>query len=177
MAKLFDLAFAQINVQLRYKFPWLRHAYGKAQTIVNATGTGPKRFPAIYAGGSGEHYKSMAPDCADRVFSFFIISDPQKVDNAPGRGANITARVSQVIWFNYHDMPGDMQSIEDIKAEFISFYTKQLRVDFDLTLTEIHETAAAIYREYSIREFKDQYLMRPYGGLRLDFILKIKEPC
>lgn len=173
--ELFNKAFKLINDQLLESNPWLLHAYGKAQAISDASGNGPGKFPGVST--DGFNYLSLAPNADMGAFSFFIVQDPQNIEAKPGGGSRISAMVSQVFWLDFGRVPGHLRNGEAIKSEILDFYTKRLRFRGDIKPLKFWENASNIYREYSLREIKDQFLMLPYYAVRLDLTVKIDSEC
>lgn len=46
-----------------------------------------------------------------------------------------------------------------------------------IELAKIYEQAENIFKGYSLREIDTQYLMQPYGGIRIDGFLMYREEC
>ena len=181
-AKLIDAALAKVQTSLIGSLSWLNHAFGKAQQLkeTEKTNTYPYKktvvFPSVYVGGID--YRKAFPDAHLGNFSFFDVSDKVEIIRSSRHNTEFKSEVGFVLWFDYRKVyPADWEqrTIENIKVEVLAAFRTMVLTESSIAITGTYERATSIYKGYTDREIKDQFLMRPYGGLRVDFTLKYSE--
>lgn len=172
--KLLDVVLARIDAVLLSKLLWLDHAFGKASTLKREQNGREVSFPAVYVGK--KEYLNLFPDGHIGNYSFFSIEDGQDVKPQGGRN-EFECRFSFIVWFDYRKVYGlnwQNYSIENVKAEVLEALRGTI-TGAQLRISSVYEQAGNIYQGYTDKEIDNQFLMRPYGGLRIDGTLKYNE--
>ena len=180
-----DRACGTIQTKLGERFEWLNHVFGKSQLLVKQKGSSKFRYgtdyqyPAVHF--KDRTYLDMLPDQKYGNFSFFIIEDPQEIEDfIPHHLAKIHVRYSIVFWFNLETIQTSKKTreLEKVKMDILRVLNTEMRFqNARLTVESIAERAASIYKEYSIKEVDQQFLMQPYAALRFSGKMTINELC
>jgi|VirMetMinimDraft_7_1064189.scaffolds.fasta_scaffold08928_2 hypothetical protein len=174
--KLIDLALLEIQTALTAKLPWLNHAFGKAQRLKEERDGRIVIYPGVYAGS--EDYLEVFPDSHIGNFSFFDVDDGEEMNGMNRASIAFEAKIGLVVWFDYRKVyPGDWQqrSIENVKAEVIEALNTSAFRRSSVIFYKAWERSESIYKGYSDKEIMQQFLMRPYGGLKIEFFIKYQE--
>lgn len=175
--ELLDKVIGEIQVGLKDNLSWLDYSFGRAQRLVKEIKRKKYYIPGVYSGKND--YLEVAPDAGIGNFSFFKIDDPQVMDWDPKVRGRIEANFSLIFWFDLRKIKGTQgMNTEMVKAEILKvlnggFHLKNGRI----SISQIFEEAENIYRDYSINEVDNQFLMRPYAGFRFKGVLTINESC
>lgn len=171
--KLLDVALMQIQSALVSGLSWLDHSFGRAQVIKESKNKKVIISPAIYVGV--KEYRSAFPDSHLGNFTFFDVSDKITVLRASRSNTEFEANIGLILWFDYRKVyPVDWQTrtIENIKDEVFAVFRGFAMTGLQPVIKTTSERANNIYKDYTDKEIDGQFLMRPYGGLRIDFTLK-----
>jgi hypothetical protein len=177
--ELLDRIIGNIQSGLIDNIGWLNKAFGRAERLVKYNANNKKIYtPNVYAGGN--EYVEVSPDANIGNFSFFWIEDPQTIDWTPKVSIGIKTSFALIFWFDYrtiYNSPNERNK-EALKKQILDilnggFWLKSGRI----TLNRIYELAENIYKEFSLDEIDNQFLMHPYGGFRFEGILEITETC
>ena len=177
--ELLDRIIGNIQSGLIDNIGWLNKAFGRAERLVKYNANNKKIYtPNVYAGGN--EYVEVSPDANIGNFSFFWIEDPQTIDWTPKVSIGIKTSFALIFWFDYRNIynnPNERNK-EALKKQILDvlnggFWLKSGRI----TLNRIYELAENIYKEFSLDEIDNQFLMHPYGGFRFEGILEITETC
>jgi len=174
--KLIDLALLEIQEGLIASLPWLNVAHGKAKAIKSLKNNVEIVGPAVYVGKA--EYLPVFPDVHQGCFSFFSVKDGEEVQSESLGNYRFTSEVGLIFWFDFrkiYPLEWQERTIDNVKFDIITAI-KSLRLRRStLILSRTWEKGENIYREYTDREIKNQFLMRPYGGLRFDFDITYNE--
>lgn len=184
MENVLEKILDEINSHLKKSLPWLDSTYGKSERLAKSVGGIIKHIPGIYVGNQGSalknEYLDMFPDSQKGNFSFFWFPDPQEVGGYPRSHNQIKAPFSLIFWFDLRKVfESDInRNKEGLKLEILhalgrSLFLTQGRVQID----KVYELSENIYREFSISEVENQFLMHPYAGFRFEGILYYTQPC
>lgn len=194
---LVDVHIETIMKSLVKNLYWLDVAYGRAQRITRTVGSKTYKAPAVYYGygysanDKGEiekvhenyenEYLEMLPDSGIGNFSFFYMLEPQVLHMEFMRQGYIQAPFALIFWLDFTKIYGApwMRNTEAIKAQIIKCLNRKTTFSSNcsLELTKVYETAEQIYKEFTIDEVDNQFLMHPFFGFRFEGILKFEEPC
>lgn len=186
--KLYDVNLYAFNTKLTTELSWLSFAYGEAQRLTRKTGNVFKKYPAVYAGSNikGE-YVSALPDefqgsgVAIKAFSYFEIYNKEIALLSPNAFGTITAQASIIFWFNMDkvlDTTTEYRNINYIVDQCLKAIKKANRqIKGNIVPTGWTTVSEEIYRDYSIKESDLQFLMHPYGGVRIDCDMVLQEIC
>ena len=184
-AVMLDRVIGEIQQGLTNNISWLDAAFGRSQRLTkNING---KRIvtPNVYCGGWNGHgendYIEVSPDSKIGNFSFFEIEDPQTITVGPW-AREIKTPFSLIVWFDLTRIYNEAtnRNTEKLKAQIL--HVLNGRAGWHLTggriiINRIYERAENIYRNYTLSEIDNQYLMHPYAGFRFDGILEFEELC
>lgn len=170
--KLIDKALLEVQTKLTTKLIWLDGAYGKVQRLTKVEEKRKINFPGIYTGSKqGKGYESAMPSDHLGNFSFFTIKDGEKLGTLSRRNTTINAEFGLIFWFRYDKIyPDDwkQRTIENVKDEVVSFFRTTAFRNCRMTIEQFFELPENIYKGFTDREVENDYLMRPFGGLRVN---------
>lgn len=174
---LIDRVLASLQDTLVLKISWLNFAFGRAQRLVTKKGNVDFYYPGVFTGE--KEYRNVLPGEYAGNYSFFVVSDPQKVDYVQHQRNNITAKFSLIFWYNLSKIyPGTSErKTEETKAEILKVVTEAILPAGRITVESIYEQAENIYKGYSLKEIDNQHLMHPFAGIRIDGEILVKESC
>lgn len=182
---LVDAALADLNGRLTMAgvLPWLTTAYGQAKRLVKEKDGQEYRYPGIYVGSAEKgDYLDLLPDehlATDGGFSFWDVSEPVRTTEWRIDPKGVTFSAGLVVWFDFQKVyPADWQNrtvwhvVQDVMNALNAGGATQ--IGDDVTFAYSGET---IYPRYSHNEIKRQFLMKPYGGFRINCSIFFNEPC
>jgi len=180
--QLIDNTINGVNEKLLAGLSWLDNAFGKAQRLTKMRDGKEYKYPAIYAsGGRDREYFPVFPDEHKGNYSFFDVKDGEYFENwNPGEYAFLTVDFGIVFWYNIEDVyPTEYttRTSENIKREILDVLSGIHVAGGKFRVTGIKERAENIYNGYDHNEIDNQFLMRPFGGLRIEGKLKIRVSC
>jgi len=181
-----DKAFAEINTKLLSGLSWLDGAYGKTQKLKRTSTESRDRYkkyltyPGIYTGSdTGNEYETMKPSDHLGNFSFFVTYDPDDVNRSNMISARTTTTFGLIFWFDYRKVYGDDwkgKTLENVKNDLLEFFRKNSFIHSMIGENfKFYEEAENIYKGFTDTEIDNQFLMRPYGGLRIEGSISFNE--
>ena len=177
-ARLIDAALLEIQDGLTTQLSWLNTAFGKAQRLVRRKDGREVFYPGVWYGEAD--YLPVFPDGHIGNFSFFDVEDGQTVEREPGFHGEMVADFGLVFWFDFRDVypvGWELRTTENVKADVLSAL-KAIKIDRGaFRINQIFERAENMYPGYTISEIDDQFLMRPYGGFRIEGELRYYVDC
>lgn len=181
--KYIDLALDEINTKLKEQFSWLNNAFGLAERkfMFRSNPNDPRfnahdTYPAIFKGGDQENYLSLLPNTDYGNFSFWDIEEDREEISKESRF--IKRKVGIVFWFDYRDIYTDWEqkSINNVKYDLVeNFFGFMYFSKSVVSIYSINERSENIYKTYYHKEINSQFLMRPYGGLRINMEIMINK--
>ena len=179
--KIFDLALLDLQSGLLSGLPWLNHAFGKAtrKKEIDPNGTKFSKnivFPAVYIGG--KDYRKCFPDQHLKNFSFFVIASKQNISHVGRKIQDYTADIGLIFWYDLRLIyPDDWQSRtnEHVKSEVVEVIKKIKRPGLTYTMDHFEDYGERIYAEFTDTEIDNQFLMRPFGGFRINGEIKVDD--
>lgn len=172
--KLLDASLLEIQTALSERLAWLDHVYGKAQRMVQLVEGRPEYYPAVYTGG--EEHGNVLPNDQIGNFSFFDVAKSQDIETYNRRDYNISTKAGLVFWFNYKSIyPDDWErrSLDNVRFEVLEVLRKLVVQKSQITVLGTVEDATSMYPGYRNQEVDDQFLMRPFGGFRVNLSLVV----
>lgn len=171
-----DLGISQVNTKLSANLSWLTNAYGVAEKREMMDEGIPIQFPAVYT--SGNEYIDLRPDDSLGNFCFWSIVDYNPMYDPGGRLLRESGNWSLIFWFDYRDVfvNQDQHNIRDVIAAIHPILFPGGFSNIALQVQSVVTRSELIYVGYTVpAEVRDQYLMRPYGGLRItgQFVTRI----
>lgn len=184
--KLIDLALLELQTGLTERLSWLNQAFGKAETRRAVKYGRTYTYPAVHVGK--ENYLNLMPDGHIGNYSFFAVDERGKnVTPIGGPHSLVRVPVSLILWWDYRSVYGDnadlynatnvvstvIEQFNRINTRRCSYSVKGWTVD----AREIYKgyTDTDYYQGSQSREVRQQFLMRPYGGCRINFVLRYND--
>lgn len=175
-AKLFDALFGEIQKSLDTNLIWLDYAFGKAERLVKEI-NGRKHFtPNIYVGGND--YEEITPDTGIGNYSFFVLHEPQEIEQVRGMNGTIKAPFSLILWYDLRTITeDDERATEAVKEQVLHVLNRTFLKSGRVSVTKIYERAENIFKEFTLDEIDNQFLMHPFSGLRITGEAIVQIPC
>jgi len=174
--KLIDSPAAEISAALEANVSWITKAYNKIEVKEDNRG----RFPVVFTGRkSNKGYLNLMPDSKLGNFSFIEIGEKQKIKQFAG-SIESTYDISIIFFFNFSDVYGvdaNERTIENVKDEILTFFRRYPFATCNIRINEVVEGAKNVYSNYSHREIRNQFNMRPYGCFKISGELKAIDNC
>lgn len=183
-------AFADVHIKtmalsLMEHLDWLDVAFGRAQRIIKTAGSKPYKIPAVYLGTDEGKFKNeyieLSPDSRIGNFSFFYMLEPETFKIEFNHQGYVRAPFALIFWFDLRKIYDavNIRDTETLKQQIIKCVNRQTRFTngAHIELTRVYETAEQIYREFTLDEIDNQFLMHPFAGFRFEGVLKFEEPC
>lgn len=180
---LFDKAFDEIGLALTTEFSWLTNSYRKAERMPRTNEKGRTNYePHVFVGRQNytKEYLNVLPDAHLQNHCFFTVEDGETITERKGQLGDIYASFSIVFWWDFRTVyPTDhlTKTTENIKREIGVLLAKTALKTCTITQEKFWTEARNIYKGFDIEDAKNQFLMRPYGGLRIEGQIKIKHNC
>lgn len=178
-----DLPIAAIRSAMS-EISWISKSFGRAMTFREPDQSGrTNRIPKVYE-DSGE-YINVLPN--DSLFtsgvaasSFIRLVGAETYElYSENTGSIKSARLSIIVWANLKmiDSAKDYIFTEDLKAEIESKIKGVLYVNE--IIEWVDERAEEVFQGYDLEttDFKTEYLMYPYAGIRVDVTVNYPESC
>lgn len=178
-----DIILKEISRHLETKLPWLDVAFGKAERLVKEEKGRLQYFPAIYKGNKDyakNDYLGLFPDSKIGNFSFFWFPDPREIDWSSRAQSIIKTPISIIFWFDLRKVFETEidRNKEGLRDRILGVLGKELFLSQGhLEINRCYDLSENIYREFTISEIDNQFLMHPYSGFRFDGILTFTQPC
>ena len=175
--ELFDSAFDEISTQLLSSLKWLNQAFGRAERTVKVSASGKRIYtPCIFH--HDNDYTELTPDSNIGNFSFFWVDDPQQITWDRYISVGIRTPFSIIFWYDFRKIyNGVNRNREQVKADILDALNNITLKHGGFTIYRIYELAENIYRGFSLDEVDNQFLMQPYGGIRLEGEMWITKSC
>lgn len=176
-ATLFDKAFGYIQDALATNLPWLDHVLPQAERLVKMIDGKRIYSPNIYVGEN--EYEQIFPDSDDiGNYSFFMLDEPQSVNYDVGGRVQMSAPFSLIVWFDIRTLySDDVRDLEQAKKDVLRAVRRTWMRNGYFYITEIFQRSENVFKEFTLDEVDNQYLMQPFGGFRLRGTIHIEEDC
>lgn len=180
--KLADAVIKNIQEGLKANLSWLDVAFGRAERIVKQIDGRNLYLPAIFTGDghNPNEYIELSPDAQIGNFCFFWLLDPQRITWRPKIPGTVRAPFALIFWLDLRKVYNqkDNRNIMSLEAEVLKVLNGRfLMPTGSLSIDKIYHLAENIYREFTLTEVDNQFLMHPYAGFRLEGELIYEEPC
>lgn len=176
--KMFDKAFGYIQTALGSELSWLDHVFGKAERLCKIINGKRIYSPNVYVGSN--EYELITPD-TDGIgnYSFFVLEEPQTIEYDRGSRVNATAPFSLIVWCNVANIDtDDERNAESIKQSILQVLTNHVWMrSGSFTINKIFERAENVFKEFTMDEVDNQFLMHPYCGWRFQGEITIDTEC
>lgn len=176
--QLWDYVLSPFQIALEGGLTWLGAAYGKAERRTRERDGLQIIYPAVYA--NAKDYLNVMPDGHLGNFTFFNIQDGWDVQTLSRRFRVLNATASLIGWYDFRTIyPLDWEERTNQHVIFAVLdairYTTAAGMSWEVI--QIWEQGPNIYEGFSSPEIDNQYLMRPYGGFRIDIQISFDENC
>ena len=176
--QLLDLVFNDIRKGLKENLSWLNYAFGKVERIVKDIKGNKYYIPCIYT--RDNDYLDISPDSKFGNYSFFVVDDPQGVTWENKANVGESADFSLIFWFDVRKVMDQLnvRDKESIKKEILDVLNKKVLVrNGRFNITSCYELSENIFKEFTLDELDNQFLMHPYCGFRFSGTIEIEELC
>lgn len=177
--KLLDIPIKELTEAMELNLNWLDSAFGKIEKFTEKKGRETITYPAVpIQGKKGIEYLKVFPDSHIGNFSYCEIGQ-QSINHAPNQFFDFGFELGIVFWFDYRKLfqNSELNTIENVKDSILSFFNNYSFSTLKLRVKSIIEDVDEIYRGFSHREIENQFLMRPFGGFRINFDVKVAQKC
>lgn len=178
---LADAVIVKIQEGLLSKLSWLDVAFGRAERIVKQINGRNLYLPAIYSGDTTKpnEYLELSPDSLIGNFSFFWMLDPQRFTPVSRISGVYKDPFALIFWFDLRRVynSDSNRNIFALEEQVMKALDGTLIPGGAIHVEKIYHLAENIYKEFSLDEIDNQFLMHPYAGFRLEGELIYEEPC
>lgn len=174
-----DLSIRKIALELA-QLPWLETIYGRAYSFKTEQG---KVKPYAYT-TAGE-YINVLPDDSFQSQCFFKAKGDELLNFDVSKGSRRTGLIrferelSLIVWANlgvldYPPQP-DYNYTERLKEEVL----KRLKASAEVVQIRayIDEDSRKVFDGYDLDDVQTHFLMMPFSGFRVDFVVRYQEVC
>lgn len=169
---LFDALVANIQDALAERFPWLDHSFGIAEMLTEMKDGVRFTSANLYLGN--DQYEMLMPCEEIGNFSLFVLKDPQVINDKV-----ISAPFSFIIWYKVDEVSSspDERNREAIKAQILAFFKDVRTKDGRVVMNRVYERPQNVFVDFTYDFVKNQFLMSPFAGLRIDGEMSVNIPC
>lgn len=168
----------EMRTKLLAHFSWLDESYliaepRQAERMDGSTYT----YPGVLAGNL--EYLNMLPDRHLKNYAYFEASEQDEIDWMRTR-AKVQKEIGLIFFFNYKDLyPSTWHSstIERVKSDVLEFFHETAFTAGQVRPVSFEQTAAEIYAGYDYEEIDRQFLMKPFGALRINLDCMYFQKC
>lgn len=177
---LCDKVITELQDILTVGLPWLQEAFGRAERLVKTIEGKRYYTPNIYCGDN--QYESLLPDDRRGCYSFFVIAEPQEIQQMVQTEIRVHYPFSLIVWVDMRQVERvmhlpDERNTEYIKEQVLSVLESAHLRKGRIALSKIYERAENIFQGFTLDEVDNQYLMSPFAGLRLTGEIVITNDC
>ena len=175
--KLFDRVIGYVEDGLAANVQWLDHVFGRCERLVKMMNDRKYHTPNWYM-GRGE-YLLLTPDQRLGNYCFFVMDEPQKVQWSVGETSRIRSPFALIVWVDMRTIDEhDERDTEKVKQDILHVLNGQAWIrEGGLTVTRIYERDENVFREFTMDEVDNQYLMSPFAGFRFEGEMYINNAC
>lgn len=174
-ARLFDAAVAQIQMRIATNLGWLDNVFGLAESLTERKEGRAFTSANIYTRKG--RYIQVMPCRELGNFCFFYLRDPQEIWDKSS--SVVKSPFSVVFWYNVDEVSSSPQrrNKEAVKEQIVAVLGQFHLRGVSYTLTDLWEQPKNVFKGYDYDPTINQFLMHPYGGLRIDGELRVNVPC
>ena len=174
--RLFDKAFGYIQDALASQLTWLDHILPQAERLVKDINGKRVYSPNIYV--EGNEYEQITPDSLNiGNYSFFILHEPQEIHYDVGSRVIAHAPFSLIVWLDIRSVDDGQRNIEQLKGNILRALQTTWMREGHFRINRIYQRAENIFKEFTLDEIDNQYLMQPYCGFRFQGEITIEDEC
>jgi hypothetical protein len=175
---LLDNVAIELRTKLMAHFNWLTNGYLIAERRVKRYEDGRDlRFPAVQV--DDKEYINLLPDAHLQNHSYIERGGSDTIDYQRGR-SQMQTEAAVVFFFDYRKVYPDewgSSTIERVKSDVLDFFAQTSFTTAQIKPIRFHDTASSIYQDYDYWEIDSQFLMKPYGALRVDLDIRYFQNC
>jgi len=175
---LFENVAIEMRTKLLAHFAWLTNAYLVAERRVRRYEDGRElRYPGVQV--KGTEYLNLLPDAHLQNHSYLDRTGNDSIDYHRAR-SQVQTEMGLIFFFDYRDLyPTEWESstIERVKSDVLNFFAATSFTTAQIKPIRFLDTAAGIYQDYDYWEINSQFLMKPYGALRVDLSINYFQNC
>lgn len=177
---LCDKVIGDLQDILAAKLPWLEVAYGRCERLVKIIDGKRYYTPNIYKGK--DQYESLLPDDRRGCYSFFVMAEPQEVQQMVQVEIRVKYPFSLVVWFDMRtvervmNLP-DERNTEYVKEQILSVIDSANTRRGSISIEKIYERAENVFQGFTLDEVDNQFLMSPFAGFRFTGYMKVTNDC
>lgn len=181
--QLVDKVIEDIQTGLSSSINWLDNVYGRAERLVEYKDGKEYYTPGVYVPWSQAGYNDylpMYPDSKKGNYCFFYQYDPQEINWIPRGYGVMKIPIAIIFWFDLNSVNDSLnvRNVESLKAEVLNAINFEILLSSGhLSINKSYNLNENIFRDFSVKELDNQYLMHPYGGFRLEGELFVDQPC
>ena len=176
--KIFDPLLSEIGTTLTANLSWLTNAYGMAEKRERIDDGRTVVFPGVYAGAN--EYVNMLPDEHLKNHCFFEIADGATVDQVSRTKARHGSKFGLIFWFDFqtvYPMDYDEKNIHNVVDDVLAVFRTSSFANGTLKIERYFTEGKNIYKGYTYKEAERNFLLRPYGGFKLEGEITAKIVC
>jgi len=181
-----DIPIQSLQVKLG-TLGWLEKSFGRSWSATRATPGGrPVVYPEVWQGmvdGKDRDLLNVMPNDNLKSQSFFKVNDPiDTLFYEQNNHAKKTALVSIIFWFNLREIDKtlDYRFVEILKStaeRAIVNHTFPAASQASIEIVRTWEDVNNVFAGYTFDPIKQQELIHPYGGFKIDTRLTWTENC
>jgi len=175
-----DFVLAEINTILSTNLSWLTGTYGRVERISHNE-IKKTLEPVVYTSETRKkEYISLLPDSHLGNYCFFDIEDGEELDWMQEHPSKTTVNFGLVFWFNIEDVyPNNYsnKTLENIKSHVINVLKTNTITSAHINIDKIYQDPENVFSDYTTEDERTHFLMRPYGGLKIEGTLKYWPDC
>jgi hypothetical protein len=175
--EMLDYVCVEIRERLLEKLLWIDEGYLLAEMRVRQNSIGEVSYPGVLNGGM--EYLSMFPDTHLGNYFYFINDDPLEIEYGV-TVSKIVNEIGLVVFFDYRSVWSsgwEEKSIQNMMRVFLDFFQTEFFSRSRVRPLRFRTSAGDIYEGFDSQEIKRQFLMKPFGALRIDLELSYYPKC
>jgi hypothetical protein len=169
-----DLAIENIN-NLLIQLSWLDHTFGIAKRSKEIIGGNEVVYPEVYA--KDGRYTNLMTNRDYKTFSFVQLNDPFSSFDFDSNERDYLKQYNISIIFQVNLKYIDSSKNYVFTNELINNVLQKLQNVSDLKFVNGYKEFDNVWASYSLNQADSQAMKYPYDSFKLDFELKIIEPC
>lgn len=174
--RLFDKAFGYIQDTLASELTWLDHVLPQAERLVKDINGKRIYTPNVFV--SGNDYEQITPDTTNiGNYSFFVLHEPQETHYDVGSRVKVRAPFSLIVWLDIRSVDDGQRNIEQVKRDILRALRLVWMREGHFHINRIYQRAENIFKEFTLDEIDNQFLMQPYCGFRFQGEIEIEDEC
>ena len=174
-SRLFDASVAQIQLCLAQNIGWLDNIFGLTERLTERKDG--KTFTSANIYTNKGRYIQVMPCAELGNFCFFYLRDPQKVWEKSA--SVLKSPFSVVFWYDVDKVSSSpaKRNREAVQEQIMTVLGQFHLRGVTYSLEYIYEQPQNVFKDFDYDHKVNQFLMHPYGGLRIDGELRVNVPC